>query len=230
MSLFYIIAATPVMLWILEIANLVLPFINKTIDSLLFLAGSGFFRMATIGTINEEGQNVDLYIPRKCHATNRLIESHDHGAIQISVAEIDAHGVATGNTKTFCLAGFLRDQSESDHAINHLAVAHGIIRVKSGKKYKSKKFQSRVARKPTAKAPVKAAARGGKPAPKGARKPHPKGAKPSGERKPVGERKPAGEQKPGGERKPAGERRAPSDRKPAGERRVPAARKPRPTE
>ncbi|GKV53945.1 hypothetical protein SLEP1_g60456, partial [Rubroshorea leprosula] len=27
---------------------------------------------------NEEGPNMDLYIPRKCSATNRLITSKDH--------------------------------------------------------------------------------------------------------------------------------------------------------
>ncbi|GKU94450.1 hypothetical protein SLEP1_g7946 [Rubroshorea leprosula] len=27
---------------------------------------------------NKEGQNMDLYIPRKCSATNRLITSKDH--------------------------------------------------------------------------------------------------------------------------------------------------------
>ena len=37
---------------------------------------------------NEEGQNVDLYIPRKCSWTNRLVTSTDHGAVQINVGKI----------------------------------------------------------------------------------------------------------------------------------------------
>ncbi|TPP53021.1 Ribosomal protein S21e family protein [Leishmania donovani] len=50
--------------------------------------------MATIGMFNEEGENVDLYIPRKCHATNTLIEAHDHAAVQISIANVGPNGGA----------------------------------------------------------------------------------------------------------------------------------------
>lgn len=32
---------------------------------------------------NEEGETVDLYIPRKCSWTNRLVTSKDHAAIQV---------------------------------------------------------------------------------------------------------------------------------------------------
>jgi len=35
---------------------------------------------------NDKGQNVDLYIPRKCSWTHRLITVHDHAAIQVRVA------------------------------------------------------------------------------------------------------------------------------------------------
>ena len=35
---------------------------------------------------NDDGQNVDLYIPRKCSWTNRLITSTDNGSVQINVA------------------------------------------------------------------------------------------------------------------------------------------------
>nr|CCC95281.1 unnamed protein product [Trypanosoma congolense IL3000]CCC95282.1 unnamed protein product [Trypanosoma congolense IL3000] len=94
--------------------------------------------MTTIGTFNEEGVNVDLYIPRKCHATNTLITSYDHSAVQIAVAGVDANGVIDGTTTAFCIAGYLRSQGESDHAINHLAIDRGIVRIKTGKKPRSK--------------------------------------------------------------------------------------------
>ncbi|KAG8344238.1 putative 40S ribosomal protein S21 [Trypanosoma vivax] len=94
--------------------------------------------MATIGTLNEEGTNVDLYIPRKCHATNTLITSFDHSAVQIPIANVDARGVIDGTTTTLCIAGYLRAQAESDHAINHLAISKGIIRIKTGKKVRAK--------------------------------------------------------------------------------------------
>ncbi|TPP39858.1 Ribosomal protein S21e family protein [Leishmania donovani] len=68
--------------------------------------------MATIGMFNEEGENVDLYIPRKCHATNTLIEAHDHAAVQISIANVGPNGVINGTTTTLCIAGYLRSQGE----------------------------------------------------------------------------------------------------------------------
>lgn len=114
--------------------------------------------MPTVGTINEEGTNVDLYIPRKCHATNVLIESFDHGAIQLTVGDIDSNGVYTFTGKTLCIAGYLRTEAQSDHAINRLCITHGIIRGRTGKPKKVK---------PTKK-PV--AAKGGKPAAAGAKK------------------------------------------------------------
>ncbi|RNF07691.1 40S ribosomal protein S21, partial [Trypanosoma rangeli] len=95
--------------------------------------------MTTIGTLNEEGVNVDLYIPRKCHATNNLITSYDHSAVQIAIANVDANGVINGTTTTFCIAGYLRCQAASDHAINHLAIAKGMINIKTGKKPRAKK-------------------------------------------------------------------------------------------
>lgn len=115
--------------------------------------------MPTIGTINEEGVNVDMYIPRKCHATNSLIAADDFGSIQIAVADIDPNGIYNGQTKTFCLSGFLRAQAESDHAINRLCIAHGIIRPKTGKKSRAAKQQAKKKIAPKPAAPTK-----GKPA------------------------------------------------------------------
>ncbi|KEG13167.1 putative 40S ribosomal protein S21, partial [Trypanosoma grayi] len=114
---------------------------------LVCLEKQGFFKftlltMATIGTFNEEGVNVDLYIPRKCHATNHLITSFDHSAVQISIANVDANGVIDGTTTTLCIAGYLRGQGESDHAINHLAISKGMIRIKTGKKPRAKKVKT----------------------------------------------------------------------------------------
>jgi small subunit ribosomal protein S21e len=153
--------------------------------------------MPTIGTLNEEGVNVDLYIPRKCHATNTLISSFDYSSIQISVAEIDPNGVYNGQSKTFCIAGYLRGAAESDHAINRLSISAGIIRPKTGKPpsdKKKKKLQVKVAvTKGAAKgaraAPAKPGARpaaGAKPAAAGAR-----GAKPAGKKAVAAKGRPA---------------------------------------
>ncbi|GJT62827.1 40S ribosomal protein S21-2-like protein [Tanacetum coccineum] len=37
---------------------------------------------------NEQGRNMDLYIPSWCSATNRLIAAKDHASVQISVGHL----------------------------------------------------------------------------------------------------------------------------------------------
>ena len=37
---------------------------------------------------NEKGEIVDLYIPRRCYATNKLLDARDHSSVQISVASV----------------------------------------------------------------------------------------------------------------------------------------------
>mmetsp|Transcript_43713 Transcript_43713/g.88428 ORF Transcript_43713/g.88428 Transcript_43713/m.88428 type:complete len:85 (+) Transcript_43713:43-297(+) len=70
---------------------------------------------------NEAGDVVDIYIPRKCSWTNKLIKAADHSAMQLNVANIDpATGLFTGDVKTYAIAGYVRDHSESDTALWHL--------------------------------------------------------------------------------------------------------------
>lgn len=73
---------------------------------------------------NENGQNVDLYIPRKCSWTNRLVRAKDHGSVQINVANVDpVTGLYTGESAAFCLSGYIRDKSEGDMAFTALVEA-----------------------------------------------------------------------------------------------------------
>ncbi|KAL3781575.1 hypothetical protein HJC23_007095 [Cyclotella cryptica] len=74
---------------------------------------------------NENGENVDLYIPRKCSWTNRLIRAKDHGSVQINVANVDpVTGLFTGESTAYALAGYIRDKSEGDMAFTALVDAH----------------------------------------------------------------------------------------------------------
>ena len=86
---------------------------------------------------NEEGQNMDLYIPRKWYAssfyrvpifcsrlcgvlitffftcssaTNRLITLKDDASVQINIGHLDESGTYTGQFTTFALCGFVRAQ------------------------------------------------------------------------------------------------------------------------
>jgi small subunit ribosomal protein S21e len=70
---------------------------------------------------NEAGMNVDLYIPRKCSWTSRLVHSKDHAAVQINVAKVDPiSGMALAENDVYCLAGYVRFKSESDMALTSL--------------------------------------------------------------------------------------------------------------
>ena len=171
--------------------------------------------MTTIGTVNEDGQNVDLYIPRKCHASKRLIPSFDHGAIQVAIGDVDENGLYTGTSRIFCIAGFLRSQGESDHAINHLCIGHGIIRGKTARQPKWLKKRQAEARtkfankkrRPASKRPTrKPGAKGARPAGKGAPRPQgkgPRGPRPEG-KSADGKRPPRPQGKDG--KRPAGKR------------------------
>jgi len=54
------------------------------------------------------GEDVDLYIPRKCSWTNRLITATDHASIQINIGHLDDSGLYTGQFTTIALSGFVR--------------------------------------------------------------------------------------------------------------------------
>ncbi|KAJ3509218.1 hypothetical protein NMY22_g16368 [Coprinellus aureogranulatus] len=77
---------------------------------------------------NDAGVLVDLYVPRKCAATNRLITSKDHASVQIVVADVDANGRALSTSTTFALCGQVRSQGESDDSLNRLATKAGLLR------------------------------------------------------------------------------------------------------
>jgi small subunit ribosomal protein S21e len=81
---------------------------------------------------NDTGENVDLYVPRKCSWTNRLVAAKDHSSVQINVANVDpVTGVATGEATPYCLAGYIRFKSEGDTALTSLAQKNDTIMIAS---------------------------------------------------------------------------------------------------
>nr|AAU89141.1 40S ribosomal protein S21, putative [Oryza sativa Japonica Group]ABF98087.1 40S ribosomal protein S21, putative, expressed [Oryza sativa Japonica Group] len=69
---------------------------------------------------NEEGQMVDLYVPRKCSTTNRIITAKDHASVQINIGHVDENGLYDGRFTTFALSGFIRAQGDADSALDRL--------------------------------------------------------------------------------------------------------------
>ncbi|XP_054771978.2 small ribosomal subunit protein eS21-like [Lytechinus pictus] len=77
---------------------------------------------------NEGGEYVDMYTPRKCSESNRVIGAKDHASIQINVGEVDAvTGIYTRSFKTYAICGPIRGMGESDDSINRLAKRDGYI-------------------------------------------------------------------------------------------------------
>ncbi|KAI8871895.1 ribosomal protein S21e [Ramicandelaber brevisporus] len=75
-----------------------------------------------------DATNLDLYIPRKCSVTGRLIKPKDHASVQINVAEVDDKGVMTGAFHTYAVSGFVRQKGEADDSLNRLATTDGFLK------------------------------------------------------------------------------------------------------
>ena len=80
-----------------------------------------------IGIRNDEGKVVDLYIPRKCSATNKIINPKDHASVQINVLDVDENGVALNTNTTFALSGRVRATGTSDACLNRLLHEKGVL-------------------------------------------------------------------------------------------------------
>lgn len=76
---------------------------------------------------NEAGKKVDLYIPRKCSATSRLIGAKDHASVQFNIGQVNEDGVYTGSFDTIALCGFVRSRGEADDAVNRFAIEKNIV-------------------------------------------------------------------------------------------------------
>jgi len=77
---------------------------------------------------NETGEFVDMYIPRKCSASNRIIAAKDHASIQFNFADVDeSTGRMTGTYKTYAICGAIRRMGESDDCLARLAKRDGLI-------------------------------------------------------------------------------------------------------
>ena len=62
----------------------------------------------------------NLYQPRKCSATGKLITSKDHSSVQFNVGEVNAKGLFTGKRKAYAFSGFVRSSGESNSSLERL--------------------------------------------------------------------------------------------------------------
>ncbi|XP_012528904.1 40S ribosomal protein S21 [Monomorium pharaonis] len=77
---------------------------------------------------NDLGNLVDLYIPRKCSASNRIIHAKDHASIQLTLADVDPEtGRMTDTYKMYAICGAIRRMGESDDCIVRLTKNDGLL-------------------------------------------------------------------------------------------------------
>ncbi|XP_028179035.1 small ribosomal subunit protein eS21 [Ostrinia nubilalis] len=77
---------------------------------------------------NDAGEFVDLYCPRKCSASNRLIHAKDHASVQLVLADVDpASGRALDSARIYVVCGAIRRMGESDDCIVRLTKRDGIL-------------------------------------------------------------------------------------------------------
>merc|ERR1711916_199975 len=90
--------------------------------------GTSFVPLRVFLTMeNLYGKKVDLYVPRKCTATNRLITAKDHASVQITIPHVDKDGQLTNASTTVALCGYIRGKGAGDAAFNRIAQEGGFV-------------------------------------------------------------------------------------------------------
>ncbi|KAL6058191.1 hypothetical protein STEG23_004290 [Scotinomys teguina] len=101
---------------------------HKLTPSRALVIGSCPLSRHVLHTQNDASEFVDLYMPRKCSASNGIIGAKDHASIQMNVAEVDrVTGPYNGQFKIYSICGAIRRMGESDDSILRLAKADGIV-------------------------------------------------------------------------------------------------------
>lgn len=78
---------------------------------------------------NDQGKVVDLYVPRRCFATNRLLDAKDHASVQItlSTAGLKEYENKKEDKITMILSGFVRTKGNADAALNKYLKSKGVL-------------------------------------------------------------------------------------------------------
>uniref|UniRef100_A0A3B4B512 Small ribosomal subunit protein eS21 n=1 Tax=Periophthalmus magnuspinnatus TaxID=409849 RepID=A0A3B4B512_9GOBI len=81
---------------------------------------------------NDAGEFVDLYVPRKCSASNRIIAANDHASVQINIAEVEkSTGRFNGQFKTYAICGAIRRMVRAFPLYNYMVRLVCVIEAES---------------------------------------------------------------------------------------------------
>ena len=80
------------------------------------------------GCINELHQLTDIYLPRKCDYTDKLITSKDRSSIQLPFCGLNADGtINLSDVNTITICGFVRGTGKGDEAIEKILQEKNLI-------------------------------------------------------------------------------------------------------
>ena len=80
------------------------------------------------GCINDKHKLTDIYLPRKCDYTDRVITSKDYSSIQISICDVKEDGTIDLNKPSLVtLCGYVRFTGQSDVALEKVMKEKKII-------------------------------------------------------------------------------------------------------
>ncbi|MCL4130567.1 UNVERIFIED_CONTAM: hypothetical protein GTU68_003641 [Idotea baltica] len=70
------------------------------------------------GCINDKNKLTDIYLPRKCDYTDKVITSKDRSSVQVSVCDVNEDGtINLGSNQLITICGFVRQTGQSDVAL-----------------------------------------------------------------------------------------------------------------
>lgn len=79
---------------------------------------------------NDQGKVVDLYVPRRCFATNRLLDAKDHASVQVTLSTAGLKEYENKKQQeniTMILSGFVRTKGNADAALNKYLKSKGLL-------------------------------------------------------------------------------------------------------
>merc|ERR1711879_242891 len=81
---------------------------------------------------NVNGDDVDLYVPRKCSATSRILHPRDKSSIELNIPKVDANGrvIRDEFEDPICISGYIRNKARSDLEIEKILISRGLYPVR----------------------------------------------------------------------------------------------------
>lgn len=80
------------------------------------------------GTINDKHKVTDIFLPRKCDYTDRVITSRDYSSVQLSICDVRPDGtIDLSKSSLVTLCGYVRSAGHSDAALQKVMAEKKLI-------------------------------------------------------------------------------------------------------